>query len=105
MVKTLNTSPMAGAAQLLVQRELADLDHKDQQRVISAVTDLLAQFVRVERDRAVRICRNRAEKWRTTTAASSTIGSAREEARARSNEATYLADLLESGEELSEFVM
>jgi hypothetical protein len=105
MVKTINTSPMIAAAQMLVQRELTNLEPKEQERTIAAVTELLAQFVRVERDRAVRICRRRAETWRNTSAATSTIGSAREEARARGNEANYLADLLESGEDLSEFVM
>lgn len=48
------------------------------------------------------ICRRRAELWRKTITARSSIASAREEARARANEATYLADLLESGTDLSE---
>lgn len=48
------------------------------------------------------ICRRRAELWRKTIKARSSIASAREEARARANEATYLADLLESGTDLSE---
>jgi hypothetical protein len=49
-----------------------------------------------ERDRCVSICRHRAELWRTTFARTPIAG-AQEEARARANEATYLADLLESG--------
>lgn len=60
----------------------------------------LNESVLRERERCVEICRRRAELWRTTIAARSTIPSAREEARARSNEAAYLADLLASGVEL-----
>ncbi|HSD72145.1 MAG TPA: hypothetical protein VLE54_05110 [Thermoanaerobaculia bacterium] len=56
----------------------------------------------VERRRCVEICRRRAELWRKTSFSSSSIASVREEARARANEATYLADLLESGADLSE---
>lgn len=58
--------------------------------------------VRRERARCVAICRRRAELWSTTLAASSSISAAREEARARANEATYIADLLESGADLDE---
>ncbi len=58
--------------------------------------------VRRERGRCVAICRQRAEVWRRTSAAGSAVASAREEARARANEASYLADLLESGVDLSE---
>jgi len=57
--------------------------------------------VQVERDRCVAICRRRAGLWRAT-GDRSPIASAREEARARANEAAYLADLLESGADLSE---
>lgn len=53
-----------------------------------------------ERERCVAICRRRAELWRTTSLAGSTIAAARQEAQARANEAAYLADLLESGAEL-----
>jgi hypothetical protein len=49
-----------------------------------------------ERDRCVTICRQRAALWRGTLAAESALASAREEARARGNEALYLADLLAS---------
>jgi hypothetical protein len=57
--------------------------------------------VRHERDRCVSICRGRAELWRLT-AARNPVAGALEEARARANEAAYLADLLESGTDLSE---
>jgi len=57
--------------------------------------------VRRERERCVEICRRRAALWRETSAARSSIASVREEARARANEAAYLADLLASGVDLS----
>jgi len=47
-----------------------------------------------ERDRCAAICRERAALWRGTLAAESAVASAREEARARGNEALYLADLV-----------
>jgi hypothetical protein len=56
-----------------------------------------------ERRRCVEICRRRAELWRATLARNPTAG-ALEEARGRANEATYLADLLESGVDLPDAV-
>ncbi len=56
--------------------------------------------VQLERERCVAICRRRAELWRTTGAGSK-VASVREEARARANEAAYLADLLASGADLA----
>jgi hypothetical protein len=57
-------------------------------------------LVQRERDRCVSLCRRRAELWRQM-AAHRPVGAALEEARARANEAAYLADLLESGSDLS----
>ena len=54
-----------------------------------------------ERDRCVAICRRRAELWRNTSAARSSVDAARHEAQARANEAAYLADLIESGSDLA----
>jgi hypothetical protein len=59
------------------------------------------ELVKRERERCVGICRRRAELWRATSATRSAIASVREEARARANEAAYLADLLASGVDLS----
>jgi hypothetical protein len=56
--------------------------------------------IRLERDRCVSICRRRAELWRQMTT-HHPVGAALEEAQARANEAAYLADLLESGSDLS----
>ena len=60
------------------------------------------EAVQRERARCVSICRRRAELWRTTELSRSSIPSAQQEARARANEAAYLADLLESGSDLME---
>ena len=60
----------------------------------------VADEVRRERARCAAICRRRAELWQTTMAAKSGILQAEAEARARANEATYLADLIESGRDL-----
>ena len=54
-------------------------------------------LMRRERDRCVQICRRRAELWRKTSATRGVPSGAREEARARANEAAYLADLLDGG--------
>jgi hypothetical protein len=54
-----------------------------------------------ERARCVSICRRRAELWRRTAAGNPPAG-VLQEAQARTNEATYLADLLESGVDLAE---
>ncbi len=61
----------------------------------------IEDLVQRERDRCVAICRRRAQLWRNTAAARSSISAAQEEARARANEAAYLADLLESGSEFA----
>ena len=57
----------------------------------------LPQQVLDERARCVAICRRRAELWRKTSAARGAVPAAREEARARANEAMYLTDLLANG--------
>lgn len=57
-----------------------------------------------ERARCAELCRRRSQTWRSTSLASSTLAAARDEARARANEAAYLADLIESGEDTTEKV-
>lgn len=67
-------------------------------RLAPADVDALAveihSLLKAETLRCARLCRDRAELWRTTQLSKSDIPSAREEARARANEAKYLADLL-----------
>lgn len=65
---------------------------------------LIEEQIEFERARCVCICRSRADLWRRTAARSS-IASARDEARARANEASYFADLLASGTDLSELAV
>jgi hypothetical protein len=87
--------------------EFRDLARAALQRVtgdderISAVAELLERQTGEERRRFVAICRSRAELWRRTPSAHASIPAAREEARARANEAAYIADLIESNHDLA----
>ncbi|HEY0788836.1 MAG TPA: hypothetical protein VGE86_09325 [Thermoanaerobaculia bacterium] len=54
-----------------------------------------------ERQRCAAICRRRAELWRRTSERPDAPAMLRDEARARANEAAYLADLLASGADLA----
>jgi hypothetical protein len=67
----------------------------DRDELIAELERLLEQALTAERERCVAVCRERAAVWRRTTQARSDIPAARDEARARANEAGYLADLLE----------
>lgn len=67
-------------------------------RVAQQIRALVDSQVRVERERCVLRCRERADLWRNTRAASAPVAYVREESRARANEATYLADLLLAGD-------
>ena len=62
---------------------------------IDALARAIEQLVAEERRRCAKLCRDRVELWRNTALAKSEIPSAREEARARANEAQYLADAIE----------
>ena len=61
--------------------------------LVERVGRLLISAAERQRDLGVQTCRQRAHLWRTTAAASSGPATAQEEARARANEAEYLADL------------
>ena len=84
----------------LLEAALADinLDQVSRRQGLELLADLLSEQIAAERDRCSRLCRERGATWRHTSLASSTIAAAREEARARANEATYLADLIDFGE-------
>ena len=56
---------------------------------IDALTRTVATLLTQERRRCANVCRERAALWRNT------LASQTQEARARANEAQYLADLLE----------
>jgi len=75
---------------------LPDLEPETQQRLVKELTRRFHSSVERERRRCVEACRYRAELWRRTSAAESTVDRTREEARARANEAQYLADWLET---------
>ena len=68
----------------------------DRDKLIAAVERLVNDAIAAERNRCIAVCRERAAVWRRTNQAKSDIPAARDEARARANEAGYLADLLET---------
>ena len=89
------------ASEAALRELLKDVPSDVRRRVSQEVGVLVEEHVQGERERCVGMCRRRAEVWRKTSAARSTVATAREEARARANEARYLADLIESGADLS----
>jgi hypothetical protein len=89
------------ASEAALRELLKDVPSDVRRRVSQEVGVLIEEHVQGERERCVGICRRRVEVWRKTSAARSAVPSAREEARARANEALYLADLIESGADVS----
>ena len=83
-----------------IQEDLAEhlpeLDSEARQRLARQLAGRLQSAVERERERCVEACRHRAELWRRTRAAKSSADRTREEARARANEAQYLADWIET---------
>ena len=74
----------------------AKLPESTRDVAIEQLAELLHQTLHAERTRCVNLCRARAALWRTTgMARSDSPTSAAVEARARANEAEYLADALE----------
>ena len=96
------SSATVEASEAALRELLKDVPSDVRRRVSQEVGVLVEEHVQGERERCVAMCRRRAELWRKTSAARSTVVAAREEARARANEALYLADLIESGAELPE---
>ncbi len=89
------------ASEAALRELLKDVPSDVRRRVSQEIGVLVEEHVQGERERCVGICRRRAKVWRSTSASRSAIASAREEARARGNEALYLADLIESGADVS----
>jgi hypothetical protein len=91
-----SSAETAAAIQILTQEILSeingavpiDLAAKITARLEEAVNDLLYR----ERERCVAICKRRAALWSNSTMSSSPQG--REESRARTNEALYIADAI-----------
>jgi hypothetical protein len=86
---------MTRLVERVLRESLQGFAPEAQGELIRRVVSLCEEQVSRERQRCVKECRRRAELWRTTPSATSTLAPAREEARARANEAQYLADLLE----------
>jgi hypothetical protein len=61
---------------------------------VAALARHIAALIEEERRRCAKVCLERAELWRHTSLASAALPAAREEARARANEAQYLSDAL-----------
>lgn len=88
--------PRAARIEADLSDALTELTPAARTWLVSRVADLVEAAVDDERRRCVEVCRQRAELWQRTTAAKSSVVPARDEARARANEARYLADLFES---------
>jgi hypothetical protein len=98
MPAAINSRVLLDVASAAVERAWTDDVPPRREEIVSAVAELLAGQIASERSRCAEICRERAALWRRTPLAQAELPSAREEARARANEATYLADLIESGQ-------
>ena len=61
-------------------------------RIAALLEETVNDMLYRERERCVAICKRRAALWSNTALASSPLG--REESRARTNEATYIADAI-----------
>lgn len=84
-----------------LEEPLASIDGNTRDDILRRVVALAAAEVERERRRAVRLCMHRSELWENTAAARKPAPrEAREEARARHNEARYLADLIEQEQEM-----
>jgi hypothetical protein len=91
-----SSADTAAATKILAQEILneinapvpIDLSARITARLEVAVNEMLYR----ERERCVAICKRRAVLWSNTAMSSSPLG--REESRARTNEATYIADAI-----------
>ena len=61
-------------------------------RITARLEEAINELLYREREKCVAICKRRAAMWSDTPMASSPLG--REESRARTNEATYIADAI-----------
>jgi hypothetical protein len=91
-----SSTDTAAAIQSLVQEILNEINAPVLSNLASRVTVRLEEAVNEllhrERERCVAICKRRAALWSNTAMSSSSLG--REESRARTNEATYIADAI-----------
>jgi hypothetical protein len=61
-------------------------------RITARLEETVSELLYRERERCVAICKRRAAMWSNSAMSSSPLG--REESRARTNEATYIADAI-----------
>jgi hypothetical protein len=87
-----SSAETAAAIQILTQEILYEISAPGAADLASRITVRLEQALYRERERCVAICKRRAVVWSNTLMASSPLG--REESRARTNEATYIADAI-----------
>lgn len=82
-------------AHQLLRELLAPLPAEVRDEVLRRVLELVADEVDYEKRRCAELCVERADLWLSTSpAGASASQEAQEEARARGNEARYLADLI-----------
>lgn len=93
---------VVAACDAILAEEMAEVPSEARQRLESRFAMLVEEQVARERERLAMICRERAVLWERTLLATSALPSAVAEARSRSNEAKYLADLFESDADLAE---
>ena len=101
--RTIESDKLAEAVEAALRDRLAGLPGDSRNDLLETVAGLIEKQARAERDWRVAVCRRRADLWRNTAASRSSPALAREEARARGNEAIYLADLLETGRDVPDF--
>jgi hypothetical protein len=82
----------------IVQEEVPELAPERVRTIVERLRGFVANAVQTERARCVTLCRDRAALWERTSMSRSENPSAVAEARSRSNEARYLADLIEFDE-------
>jgi hypothetical protein len=100
--RALGSGGAVEGAETTLRELLAEVASDVRRRVFQEIGVLVEENVHEQRERCVELCRRRAELWRRTSAAKSAVAVPHEEARARANEARYLADLIESGADPSD---
>jgi hypothetical protein len=91
-----SSAETAAAIQILTQEILNEINGTVPidlaARITARLQEVANDMLYRERERCVAICKRRAALWSNSTMSSSPLG--REESRARSNEATYIADAI-----------
>jgi hypothetical protein len=92
----LSTADKAAAIKTLAQEILNEINVPVpidmSARITARLEEAVSEWLYRERECCVAICKRRAALWSNTAMSSSPLG--REESRARTNEATYIADAI-----------